>query len=288
MTWVNAAVQGILLGGLYALFACGLSLMFGVMRIVNLAHGDFAVLAAFAAFSLMTWTPLNLWWSVVVVVPLFAGLGYLVQRGIIQKSMSIGPLAPLLVTFGLSTVLQNVLLQGYSADTRALDAGWLVSASLRVTDQVSVAYLSLITLALALLVIVAIQMFLSRSGLGRMLRASSDDAEATRLVGGDNRHIYAVATGIAFATVALAGLMFGMSSSFSPSAGPTRLIYGFEAVVIGGLGSLWGTLAGGMVLGLTQSFAGQVDPAYSILAGHLVFLAILAFRPQGLLPARTV
>lgn len=288
MTWVNAAVQGILLGGLYALFACGLSLMFGVMRIVNLAHGDFAVLAAFAAFSLMSWTPLNLWWSVVVVVPLFAGLGYLVQRGIIAKSMAIGPLAPLLVTFGLATVLQNVLLQGYSADTRALDAGWLVSASLKVTDQVSVAYLSLITLALALLVIVAIQLFLSRSGLGRMLRAASDDPEAARLVGGDNRHIYAVATGIAFATVALAGLMFGMSSSFSPSAGPTRLIYGFEAVVIGGLGSLWGTLAGGMVLGLTQSFAGQVDPAYSILAGHLVFLAILAFRPQGLLPARSV
>jgi branched-chain amino acid transport system permease protein len=288
VTWANAVVQGILLGGLYALFATGLSLMFGVMRIVNLAQGDFAVLAAFAVYSLMSWLPLGLWVSAAVVVVLFAGLGYLVQRGIIQRSMAAGPLSTLLVTFGLATVIQNLLLQAYSADTRALDAGSLISASLRISSQISVAYLSLITLGLAVVVLVGIQLFLSRSALGRMLRAASDDAEAASLVGGDSRHIYGVATGIAFATVAMAGVMFATTSSFSPSAGPVRLIFAFEAVVIGGLGSLWGTLLGGMVLGITQAVAAQVDPSLTLLAGHLVFLAVLAFRPQGLIPARSV
>lgn len=288
MSWVNAVVQGILLGGLYALFATGLSLMFGVMRIVNLAQGDFAVLAAFAVYSLMSWSPFGLWASAAVVVVLFVGLGYIVQRGILQRSMAAGPLSTLLVTFGLATVLQNLLLQAYSADTRALDAGSLVSASVRISSQISVAYLSLITLGLAVVVLVGIQLFLSRSALGRMLRAASDDPEAASLVGGDSRHIYGVATAIAFATVAMAGVMFATTSSFSPSAGPTRLIFAFEAVVIGGLGSLWGTLAGGMVLGITQAVAAQVDPSLTLLAGHLVFLAVLAFRPQGLIPARSV
>jgi branched-chain amino acid transport system permease protein len=288
VSWANAVVQGILLGGLYALFATGLSLMFGVMRIVNLAQGDFAVLAAFAVYSLMSWSPLGLWASAAVVVVLFVGLGYIVQRGILQRSMAAGPLSTLLVTFGLATVLQNLLLQAYSADTRALDAGSLISASVRISSQISVAYLSLITLGLAVVVLVGIQLFLSRSALGRMLRAASDDPEAASLVGGDSRHIYGVATAIAFATVAMAGVMFATTSSFSPSAGPTRLIFAFEAVVIGGLGSLWGTLVGGMVLGITQAVAAQVDPSLTLLAGHLVFLAVLAFRPQGLIPARSV
>jgi branched-chain amino acid transport system permease protein len=286
MAWVNAVVQGLLLGGLYALFACGLSLMFGVMRIVNLAHGDFAVLASFAAYSVLTATPVGVLGATLIVLPLFAAFGYLVQRGLIQRSLTVGPLSTLLVTFGLSVVIQNVLLQLYSADTRSLDTGALVSASLRITGQLSVAYLSLITFVLAVVVLAGLQLFLSRSRVGRMVRASSDDPEAATLQGADPRHIYGVATAIAFATVALAGLMFAMRSSFDPSIGPTRLLFAFEAVVIGGLGSLWGTLIGGMVLGLAQSIGAQFDPALTLLAGHLIFLAVLAFRPQGLLPAR--
>jgi branched-chain amino acid transport system permease protein len=179
-----------------------------------------------------------------------------------------------------------VLLQVYSADTRSLNPGSLVSASLKITGQLSVAYLSVITFALAIVVLAGLQLFLSRSRVGRMVRASSDDPEAATLQGADPRHIYGVATAIAFATVALAGLMFAMRSSFDPSIGPTRLLFAFEAVVIGGLGSLWGTLIGGMVLGLAQSLGAQFDPAFTLLAGHLIFLAVLAFRPQGLLPAR--
>jgi len=286
MVWANVIVQGILLGGLYALFACGLSVMFGVMRIVNLAHGDLAVLAAFLAYSVTAGTPLGAFWAVVVVVPVFAGFGYALQRGLFQRSLSVGPLSTLLVTFGLSVVIQNALLQIYSADARALPIGSLVTASVRLNTNVSVSYLSLITFGLAVVVIVAIQEFLGRTRTGRMMRAASDDPEAATLVGADARHVYGVATAIAFATVALAGLMFAMRSSFDPSMGPTRLIFAFEAVVIGGLGSLWGTLVGGIVLGLAQTVGAQIDPAFLLLGGHIVFLAVLAFRPQGLIPAR--
>jgi len=286
MTWANAVVQGILLGGLYALFACGLSLMFGVMRIVNLAHGDLAVLAAFIAYSVMSATSLGAFWAVVVVVPVFAVVGYALQRGLFQRSLSVGPLSTLLVTFGLSVVIQNLLLQIYSADTRAINIGSLVTEGLRINANISLSYLALITFGLAIVVIVALQLFLSRSRTGRIMRATSDDPEAATLVGADSRHVYAVATAIAFATVALAGLMFAMRSSFDPSMGPSRLIFAFEAVVIGGLGSLWGTLVGGIVLGLAQTVGAQIDPAFLLLGGHIVFLAVLAFRPQGLIPAR--
>jgi len=286
MIWVNAIVQGLLLGGLYALFACGLSLMFGVMRIVNLAHGDMAVLAAFLVYSIIITTPIGVLGATLIVLPLFAVFGYLVQTGILSPALRTGPLSTLLATFGLSIVIQNALQQGYSADTRALDVGSLVSASLHITGQLSVAYLSLITFGLAIVVLVALQLFLSRTGTGRIMRATADDPEAATLSGANPRHVYGIATAIAFATVALAGLMFAMQSSFSPSIGPTRLIFAFEAVVIGGLGSLWGTLVGGMVLGLAQTIGAQVDPAFTLLAGHLIFLAVLAFRPQGLIAAR--
>lgn len=287
MDWLNAVIQGLLLGGLYALFATGLSVMFGVMRIVNLAHGDLAVVASFLALALVSGTGLPVWFVLVVTVPLFAVLGYLTQRVLLQRSLGAGPLATLLVTFGLSIVIQNVLLQIFSADTRTLDGGSFATAAFKVNDHISIAYLALLTFVLAIVVLVGIQLFLSRSGLGRMLRASSDDRETATLVGADSRHVYGIATAIAFGTVALAGLMFAMRSSFDPAIGPSRLIFAFEAVVIGGLGSLWGTLVGGMVLGLTQALGSQVDPALTLLAGHLVFLAVLAFRPQGLIAGRT-
>jgi branched-chain amino acid transport system permease protein len=288
MDILNVLIQGLLLGGLYALFATGLSLMFGVMRIVNLAHGDLAVVAAYLALVFVGQNFLPVWLVVVITVPVFGLIGYVVQRGLLGRSQKSGPLATLLVTFGLSIVLQNGLQQFFSADTRTIDAGWLTTAAWQINDQLSISYLALLTLVLALASIVFIQLFLTRSGLGRMMRASSDDPEIAAVVGGDSRHIYGIATAIAFGTVALAGLMFAMRSSFNPTLGPSQLLFAFEAVVIGGLGSLWGTLAGGAVLGLTQTFVAFVDPSWSILAGHLVFLAVLAFRPQGLIPRRAV
>jgi branched-chain amino acid transport system permease protein len=288
MDILNIVIQGLLLGGLYALFATGLSLMFGVMRIVNLAHGDLAIVAAYLALIFVAQGFLPVWLVVIITVPLFGLIGYLVQRGLFGRSLESGPLATLLVTFGLSVVIQNGLQQGFSADTRTIDAGWITTAAWHINDQLSISYLSVLTLVLALGSIIGIQLFLTRSGLGRMMRASSDDPQIAAVVGGDSRHIYGIATAIAFATVALAGLMFAMRSSFDPSLGPSRLIFAFEAVVIGGLGSLWGTLLGGAVLGLTQTLVAFWDPSWSILAGHLVFLAVLAFRPQGLIPRRSI
>jgi branched-chain amino acid transport system permease protein len=286
VVWVNAIVQGILLGGLYALFACGLSLMFGVMRVVNLAHGDFAVLAAYLALAVITGLHVPVLWSALVVAPLFGMVGYLVQRFIIQRSLAVSPITTLLVTFGLSIVIQNGLLEVMSANSQSLPSGSLASASFQVNDQLSIGYQSVIVFALAVVVLVGLQLFLSRARLGREVRAAADDQEAASIAGVNVRHVYGIAAAIAFATVALAGVAFGMYSSFDPAAGPQRLIFAFEAVVIGGVGSLWGTLAGGIILGVAQVLGAQVDSSFGVLAGHLVFLAVLALRPSGLFPAR--
>ena len=286
MVWVNALVHGILLGGLYALFACGLSLMFGVMRVVNLAHGDFAVLAAYLALAVITGLQIPVLWSALIVAPLFGVIGYLVQRFVIQRSLDVSPLTTLLVTFGLSIVIQNGLLQALSANSQSLPSGSLASASFEVNSQLSIGYESIIVFTVAVVVLVGLQMFLSRARLGREVRAAADDQEAASIVGVNVRHVYSVAAAIAFATVALAGVAFGMYSSFDPAAGPQRLIFAFEAVVIGGVGSLWGTLAGGVILGIAQVLGAQVDSSFGVLAGHLVFLLVLAIRPAGLIPAR--
>jgi branched-chain amino acid transport system permease protein len=287
MLWANALVQGILLGGLYALFACGLSLVFGVMRIVNLAHGDLAIVAAFIAFSLTGLLPGHVLTAAIVVIPIFAAFGYGLHRVLLQRSLTVGPLSTLLATFGLSIIIQNVLLQVYSADAHALSVGSVSSGSIKINDQISISTLALITFVLAVGVLVGLQLFLSRTQPGRMLRASADDPGAASLVGGNTKHIYATSMAIAFGTIALAGVLFGMRTSYYPSTGPTQLIFAFEAVVIGGLGSLWGTLVGGIVLGLAQTVFAQIDPALTLLGGHLIFLAVLAFRPQGLIPARS-
>ncbi|HZA81093.1 MAG TPA: branched-chain amino acid ABC transporter permease [Actinomycetes bacterium] len=288
MTWVNVVVQGLLLGGLYALFATGLSLMFGVMRLVNLAHGDLSILAAFAALVIVDAVGVNPLWTLAVVVPLMFGVGYLLQRGLLNFSLrGADPLPPVLVTFGLSILLQNLLLELFSADSQGLDAGRVENASIRLSDGLAVGWLPLLTLATAVAVLVGLQLLLARTRLGRAFRATADDQETARLMGIDNRHVYAMATAIALATVAVAGIFLGVRTTFAPSVGPTRLIFAFEAVIIGGLGSIWGTLAGGLVLGVAQTLGAQLSPGWGVLAGHLVFLAVLAFRPTGLL-GRTV
>ena len=287
MEWVNALVQGLLLGGLYALLACGLSLVFGVMRTVNIAHGDLAVLAAFLALVAVERAGLHPLVTVLAVVPVLAAAGYALQRGLLGPALARGEIAPLLVTFGLAVVVQNLLQELFSADTRSLDSGGFATASLRLTDDLAVGWLPLVTFAVGVAAVSAVQLVLSRTRLGRAMRATSDDPEAAGLMGIDNKHVYGIATAIALATVGLAGVFLGMRTQFSPTLGPLVLIFAFEAVIIGGLGSLWGTLAGGIVLGVAQTVGAQVQPAYGVLTGHLVFLAVLALRPQGLFP-RTV
>jgi branched-chain amino acid transport system permease protein len=284
VAWVNALIQGVLLGGQYALLACGLSLIFGVMRIVNLAHGVLAVTAAYLALWLVRHTALPAFATLAVVVPVFALAGYALQRRVLGPALRRGPLAPLLASFGLAVIVTNLLQEGFSANTQGIDIGTLGSASLTIVPGLSIGLFSLLTLVVAGSVIAGLQIFLARTRPGRAMRATSDDQETANLMGIDNRHVYAWATAIALATVALAGVFVGMGTQFSPTYGDLVLIFAFEAVIIGGLGSLWGTLAGGMVLGVAQTLGAQVEPAYGVLAGHLVFLAVLAFRPTGLLP----
>jgi branched-chain amino acid transport system permease protein len=287
MTWVNAVIQGILLGGLYALFACGLSLMFGVMRIINLAHGDLALLGTFMVLVVTEHLGISPFVALLIVLPGAAIFGVLLQYGILNRSLQGGELSPLLATFGLSIVIANLLLQIFSADTHSLSAGALTTASWHISSQISISALSAVVFGVAVLVLGGLQLMLSYTQLGRSMRATADDPATAELVGINAKRVYAVATAIALATAALAGTFFGMRSSFDPTLGPSQLIFAFEAVVIGGLGSLWGTMIGGIALGVAQTVGAQAFGAqWSIFCGDVLFLAVLAFRPQGIFVAR--
>jgi branched-chain amino acid transport system permease protein len=288
MTWVNAIVQGVLLGSLYALLACGISLMFGVMRIINLAHGDLAVVGAYLVWVLVDHSSMSPFVAILLMLPAMLLVGYALQVLMLDRSLRGGQLVPLLTTFGLAIVIQNILLQVFSPDVHSLggNAGRITTASWRITDQLSISGLGVLILAVAVGVLGGLQLFLTHTTAGREMRATAQDRDTAQLVGINSRAVYARATAIAVATAGLAGAFLGIRSTFDPSSGPTQLIFGFEAVVIGGLGSLWGTLVGGIVLGVAQSIGEQIDPQYSILAGHLVFLAVLASPRGGILVAR--
>ncbi|MEX0426100.1 branched-chain amino acid ABC transporter permease [Nocardioides sp. DS6] len=288
MAWLDAVLQGALTGGLYALFACGLSLLFGVMKVVNLAHGDLAVVAGYVAVGIITVTHVPVLWSFLIVVPVMGVAGYLLQRSVIQAALARGELTTLIVTFGLSVVIENALLQFFTANSRGLGAGEaLVRSSLHLGPRLQVAWLLVVIFAVAVLVLLGLQYFLSRSQYGRLIRAVADDREAAQLAGCDDRHVFGIAAAIAFGTVGLAGIAYGMYSQLSPSTGTdTILLFAFAAVVIGGLGSLWGTLLGGVVLGVAQQIGAQIDISDDVLAGYLVFLAVLVLRPQGLTTRR--
>ena len=282
MVWTNALIQGVLTGGLYALLAAGLSLVFGVMRIVNLAHGDFSILAAFLVLTVAGHT--NLWLGTIAVLPVMALLGYSLQRSMLNKSISMGVLSPLLITFAFSIIIQNALLKFFSSDSRSIQTDSLGSASIKINESIYIGLLPLLTFVTGVLLTLTIHFYLTRTRGGRAMRATSDDPTAAELVGINNRHVYGLATAIGLFAAGIAGILFGMRTQFSPSLGPIALIFAFEAVIIGGLGSLWGTLVGGIVLGVAQSIGAQINPAYGVLAGHLVFILILLIRPQGLLP----
>lgn len=284
MEWANAIIQGALIGGLYAIFAAGLSLIFGVMRLVNIAHGDFIVAAAFMAYVVIEATGLHPLISLVLVVPLMAAVGYALQYGLLNRVIGSDILPPLIVTFGLSAILQNGLLEVFTADSRKLDAGALEIESVNIVSGLDVGYLPLLTFATAVAIIAGLQYLFYRTALGRAFRAVSDDGEIADIMGLDRRRIFASAMALSMAVVAVAGVFLAIRANFDPFMGPSRLIFGFEAVIIGGLGNLWGTLVGGVILGVAQGIGAKIDPGWQLLAGHIAFLAILAIRPKGLFP----
>jgi branched-chain amino acid transport system permease protein len=283
MFWLNSIVQGVLVGGLYALFAAGLSLIFGVMRLVNIAHGDLIVLAAFVALVVLQATGLNPLVALVIVVPLMAVLGYVLQRGLLNFTLGKDLLPPLLVTFGLSVIIQNGLLEVFTADSQRLKAGGLEVQSFPVAG-IDIGVLPFLMFVTAVVVIAVLQYVFYGTALGRAFRATSDDAEVARMMGLNNRHVFGLAMALSLAVVAIAGVFLAIRTNFDPSIGPARLIFGFEAVIIGGLGNLWGTLAGGVILGVAQAIGAELNPGWQVLAGHVVFLIVLAVRPKGLFP----
>jgi len=283
MDWLNAIVQGTLLGGLYALFAAGLSIIFGVMRLVNIAHGDLIVLAAYLGLTITMLLGIHPLVALLVLVPVMALIGYGLQRLILNRTLGEDILPPLLVTFGLSVIIQNALLEVYTADPQKLQAGALEIASLNI-GGLAIGYLPLLMFVTAVIVIAGLQFIFYRTALGRAFRAVSDNQDIAQLMGLNRRHIFAVAMALSLAVVAIAAIFLSTRTSFDPAVGGGRLIFGFEAVIIGGLGNLWGTLAGGIILGVAQAIGAQLHPGWQILAGHIVFLAILAVRPRGLFP----
>ena len=282
VAWVDTILQGLLLGGLYALFATGLSLIFGVMRIVNLAHGDLSILAAFLAVVAVESLGLDPFVALVLVAPVMAALGYGLQTLVLNRLLGQGILPPILVTFGLSIIIQNGLLEIFSADSRRLNPGGIETASVALGGQLAIGWLPLITLAVAAAILVGLQGLIGRLSVGRAFRATSDDQETAELMGIDNRRLYGLAMALSLGIVAVAGVFLGIRTTFTFASGPDRLLFAFEAVIIGGLGSLWGTLVGGAVLGVAQTVGAKLSPGWGILTGHLVFLAVLLLRPQGL------
>ncbi|KQT05471.1 MULTISPECIES: branched-chain amino acid ABC transporter permease [unclassified Rhizobium] len=283
MSFIDTLLQGVLLGGLYALFAAGLSLVFGIMRLVNLTHGDLIVLAAFLILLIVSTFGLDPFLAAVIAAPLMFGIGWLLQYHLLNRTLGKDILPPLLVTFGLSIVIQNGLLEGFTADSRRISAGALETASVNF-GGINAGVMPLVTFASAVLVIVALNQLIYRTALGRAFRATSDDVVTASLMGIRPNSIFAIATGLAMMIVTVAALYLGTRANFDPTAGPTRLIYAFEAVIIGGLGSLWGTLAGGIILGVAQTVGAAINPEWQILAGHIAFLLVLLLRPRGLFP----
>jgi branched-chain amino acid transport system permease protein len=282
--WINVILQGILVGGLYAMFATGLSLIFGVMRLVNIAHGDLIVLAAYVALVTTQTLGIGPLTALIIVVPVMALIGYALQWFVLNRTLGDDLLPPLLVTFGLSVIIQNGLLTLFTADSVKLQAGDIEVATIRLTDGIYVGVLPLLQFAVAVAVIAGLQFIFYRTALGRAFRATADNPEVAQLMGLDNRRVFALAMALSLAVVAIAGVFLAVRANFDPSQGRARLIFGFEAVIIGGLGSLWGTLAGGLILGVAQAIGAHLNPGWQILAGHIAFLVVLAVRPQGLFP----
>jgi len=279
MNFLNQVLQGVLLGGYYALLACGLSFMFGVMRIINLAHGSLAVVAAYGVFYLADrheWHPFA---GLVIAVPVMAAVGWLLQRSLLERSARAGELVPILATFGLAVVIDNTLFANFGADTRSL-APFLEELAYGGFNigPLTLGHLPLLTFGVAVVLLGGLHVMLKHTPLGRRIRAVADDPSTAQLVGVDAMAVNAAAAAIAMATVGVAGVFLAIRATVDPYAGAPQLIFAFEAVMIGGAGSLWGTLAGGIALGVAQSLGASVHTQGFLIAGHVLFLVVLLTR----------
>lgn len=282
MKWLDALIQGVLLGGMYAQYALGMALMFGVMRLVNIAHGDLVVLLALIGISASVAFSIGPLPLVFVLVPLAALIGWGLQKLVLNKVVGADALPSLIATFGLSIALQNLMLEIWSADTRSMQGGGIEAASVNI-GGIYIGLLPVLILIAATLLTAALDLTMRRTRFGRALRAAAADTEAAAMTGVNPKVVYAYATAIAVGILGLSGVFLALRATVSPADGPAQLIYAFEAVIIGGMGSIWGGFVGSMVLGIAQAIGFRIDPGFGTLAGHLVFLIVLATRPQGLM-----
>jgi branched-chain amino acid transport system permease protein len=284
---METIMNGILLGGLYGLFGLGLALVFGVMRVVNLAHGEFVVLAAYGAVLLSAWLPWAPPLLLVLPVALAAfGAGYLLQATLINRAVrSSNSLAPVLVTFGVSVILRNLMVEIFGADPRSLDGGALTRAGIEFAG-LRIGLYPVLVLLIAAVLFGGLHSLLHHTSYGRIVRATADDPQVARLMGVRPERVYNTVMGLSIAFAAIAGLLLAIRTSFTPFSGVERLLLAFEVVIIGGLGSFWGALMGGVALGVVQLVGQRLDPNAGSLYAHLLFFTILMIRPTGLAAAR--
>lgn len=285
--WVETIINGMLLGGLYGLFGLGLALVFGVMRVVNLAHGEFVVLGAYAGVFLVAALPGVPPWLLLAPVALAGyAAGWLLQSGMVNRAVKTGdPLTPLMLTFGISVILRNLMAEVFSTDARAIDGGALTRAGIDLFG-LRIGVYPLLVLLLAVVLFGALQWLLKRSEFGRVVRATADSADVVRLMGVMPSRVFNRVMGLAIAFAALAGFLLAQRTSFTPFSGVERLLVAFEVVIIGGLGSFWGALVGGIALGVAQLAGQKIDSNAGSLYAHLLFFVVLMLRPQGIAGGR--
>jgi len=275
-------LNAILLGGLYAVIAIGMSTMFGIVKLVNLAHGDLMILGSFLSLVFATWWGISPFWTILAVVPIMYFFGFYLQSFLINRVLGKGMEPPLLVAFGLSIILQNLLLLIFTPDARSLMTSVAVK-TIAVSESVNIPVVYLVDFLAGLVVILCLYYFFRTSYMGRAIRAASDDEVAAQLMGIDTKNIYAKAMGIAMMSAGVAGVLVGTTFTFYPHTGPQYLAIAFGVIVIGGFGSMKGTFVGGIILAMAQLLGGHfLGPGYQLLCGYVVLLIVLAVRPQGI------
>jgi branched-chain amino acid transport system permease protein len=287
LVWVGTIINGVLLGGLYGLFGVGLALVFGVTRIINIMHGEFIALSAFIALGIAMLSPqMHPLLLIVPVVVISFGLGYALQAMFVNRAMRLpDPLAPLLLTFGLSVIVRNLMVELFGVNPRSIHQSDFAQLSIN-PFGIPIGVLPLATLALAALLFVALQFVLRRTEIGRIVRATADNSEVVRLMGVRPSSVYNIVMGLSFALAGIAGLMLALRTTFTPFSGVERLLISFQVVVLGGLGSFWGAMLGGIVLGVAQLVGLRLNPNSGFLYGNLVFFAFVMLRPNGLFGVR--
>ena len=281
MDIISPIIMGILLGGLYALIALGLSMVFGVMRLINLAHGDLVVLGSYLSFALLAKFGIDPIVSLVITVPILFGLGFLIQQFLMRRAAAISDEAPLIIAFGIALIIQNSIQIITDPQSRGISTAYSMASFSVGTFQFPVIYL--MNFMAALIVMVVFSIFLNKTYLGRAITAASQNKKAAQLMGINTKTIYGFAFAIAMISAAIAGAFLGMTFPFQPASGTQFLIIAFGVVIIGGLGSLFGTFLGGVILGLVQTLSGYFfGSAAQMLFVYMTIILVLAVRPKGL------